>query len=134
MLLVIARLFLILNALIFAMVGTFLLTDPSSLQYLNIDTASGFTAIRTCGGMFIGIGIVRLTCAINKKWITQGLFALLIIGSMIVLTRLYGINLDGIEPRQISELRDESLGPILAIIGLLFSWLHQRRCNTKDTD
>ena len=126
MFLALARIFLILDALIFSMVGTFLLTNPSGLQYLNIDSASGYTAIRTWGGMFIGVGIVGLVSCLDKRRIRQGLFVLLTIGSMIVLTRIYGISVDGTEPRQISELRDEILGPVLAGIGLLFFWLHQR--------
>ena len=129
MLLGISRLFLILDALIFLMVGSFLLTDPTSLQYFNIDSASGTTAIRTWGGMFIGVGMVGIISALNRQWITQGLLLLLIVGSMIVLTRVYGIAVDGLEPRQASELRDESLGPILAIVGLVFFWFHQRRDN-----
>ena len=127
MCLIIARLLLILDALIFMMVGSFLLTDPTNLQYLNIGSAAGTTAIRTWGGMFVGVGVVGLISALYKKWITQGLLILLIIGGMIVLTRIYGINVDGLEPRQTSELRDESLGPVLAIVGLAFCWLHQRR-------
>ena len=127
MFLIIARLLLILDAVIFMMVGSFLLADPTNLQYLNIDSASGTTAIRTWGGMFVGVGAVGLISALYKKWITQGLMILLIIGGMIVLTRIYGINVDGLEPRQTSELRDESLGPVLAIVGLAFCWLHQRR-------
>jgi len=129
MLLAIARLCLILDALIFIMVGSFLLSDPTSLEYFNIDSAAGTTAIRTWGGMFIGVGTVGLLAALNRKWITQGLFIMLIIGGMIALTRLYGIAVDGLEPRQATELRDESLGPFLAIVGLACFWLHQRRIN-----
>ncbi|MBT8422037.1 MAG: DUF4345 domain-containing protein [Gammaproteobacteria bacterium] len=124
--LALARLFLILDALIFLMVGTFLLTDPASLPYIDLDSASALTAIRTWGGMFIGVGIVGLIAGLNRSHIRPGLIIMLIISSMIVLVRLYGINVDGVEPRQLNELRDESLGPVLALVGLLFFWLHQR--------
>ena len=126
-----ARIVLILDALVFLMVGTFLFTDPGSLAYLNIDSAAGNTAIRTWGAMFIGIGIVGLVSSLNKKWVEQGLLALLIIGGLIVLARIYGIAVDGLEPKQTSELRDESLGPILALVGLILCWRHKRRDNAS---
>jgi hypothetical protein len=126
MFLIIARLMLALDALIFVMVGTFLFADPTGLEYLNIDSASGLTAIRTWGGLFIGVGLVGLIASAFKKWATQGLLVLFIISTMIVLTRLYGIAIDGFEPRQLGELRDESLGPILTIVGLFFIWLSKR--------
>lgn len=129
-----ARICLVLDALIFTMVGTFLFTDPAGLQYLNIDAASGLTAIRIWGGMFIGIGIVGLICALSKSRIQDGLYLLLIVGSAIVATRIYGIAVDGVDPRQLSELRDESLGPVLAILGLFFIWLHQRSSDNSDTE
>ena len=127
MLLLIARLLLILDAAIFVVVGTFLFTGPDGLAYLNIVSGAGMTAIRTWGGMFIGIGMVGLIAACRKAWIRPGLSILFIIGSMVVLSRLYGIVVDGVEPRQISELRDESIGPLLALIGLILCWFGQRQ-------
>jgi len=127
MFLVVARVCLALDALIFAMVGVFLFTDPASLPYLDTDSASGLTAIRTWGGMFFGVGITGLIAAIYKEWVTPGLVMLLIIGSLIVVARVYGIAVDGLEARQTSELQAESLGPLLAIIGLIFCRLQKSR-------
>ena len=124
-----ARVFLVLDSLIFIMVGTFLFTDPKSMVSLGFENMSpvAMTAIRTWGGFFWGTGLIGLIAVSRTKWLTQGLVTLLVIGGFVVLTRLYGIAVDGIEPRQISELQDESLGPILASIGLIFVWLHRRR-------
>lgn len=125
----IARIFLILVSLIFIMVGTFLFTDPKSMASLGFENMSpvAMTAIRTWGGFFWGTGLIGLIAASRERWLTQGLVTLFVIGSFVVLTRIYGIAVDGMEPKQLSELRDESLGPLLAGIGLIFAWLHQRR-------
>ena len=128
----IARIFLILDSLVFLMVGTFLFTDPKSMASLGFENMPpvAMTAIRTWGGFFWGTGLVGLIAATRAKWLTQGLVTLFIIGGLVVVTRLFGIAVDGVEPRQLSELQDESLGPILAAIGLVFVWLHRRRQST----
>lgn len=123
----VARVLLILDSLIFIMVGLFSVTDPTGRENLDIVTASGITAIRTWGGLLFGVGLVGLIASLAKKWIAQGLFVLFVVGGMIVLSRLYGIAIDGVEPKQLTELRDESLGPLLAATGLFFLWIRQRR-------
>ena len=91
----------------------------------------GVTAIRTWGAFFLGTGLIGLIGAARRDWIPLGLGAVFIIGALVVTARLYGIAVDGTEEKQISELTDESLGPLLAGLGLLLVWLHKRRNRTS---
>lgn len=128
----IARIFLALDALIFVFVGQILFREPMLMENLGIELVSptGITAIRTWGGFFFGTGLVGLIAATRARWTVPGLFIILIIGGLVVDARIYGIWIDGAEPTQWSELQDESLGPILAIIGLIFAALHARRAGS----
>lgn len=125
----IARVFLVLDALIFIFVGQILFREPILMENLGFKLVSptGFTAIRTWGGFFFGTGLLALVGATRKDWVVPGLFVVLTIGGLVVIARIAGIWIDGAEPTQWSELQDESLGPILAILGLIFAALHYRR-------
>ena len=130
----IARVFLILDALIFAFVGQTLLTRPMLKENLGFELISptGITAIRTWGGFFLGVGLIGLIAGCRKVWIVPGLFIVLIMGGLVVIARIAGIVIDGGEVTQWSELQDESLGPILAILGLIFAGLHRRRGKSEN--
>ncbi len=132
MLLWIARIFLALDALIFVFVGQILLTQPMLMENLGFELISptGITAIRTWGGFFLGVGAIGLIAASRKAWAVPGLFIVLIMGGLVVIARIAGIAIDGAEATQWSELQDESLGPILATLGLIFAGLHNRRPRT----
>jgi hypothetical protein len=125
--LITARIFLVLDALIFLLVGIFMFTGPASMENLDIVALSGTTAIRTWGGLLFGVGLTGLLAACRTRWVAQGLVLMLIVGSMIVCSRLYGMAVDGIDPKQIQELSNESLGPVLAAIGLVLLWVAERR-------
>jgi hypothetical protein len=129
----IARVFLVLNALIFVFVGKILFRQPMLMENLGFELVSptGITAIRTWGGFFLGTGLIGLIAATRARWTVPGLFIILIIGVVIFVdARIFDILIDGAEPLQWSELRDESLGAILAIIGLIFAALHSRRARS----
>ncbi len=129
MLLWIARVFLVVDALIFVFVGQILFRQPILMENLGFELVSptGVTAIRTWGGFFFGTGLIGLIAATRKNWVAPGLWIILIIGGLVVIARIAGISMDGAEPTQWSELQNESLGPALAILGLVFAALHARR-------
>jgi len=62
-----------------------------------------------------------------KQWTLPSLVAVTIVSGCVVFARITGIIVDGMEPRQVAELRDEGTGLVIAIVGLVFAWLGHRR-------
>jgi len=129
MLTTVARVCLLLVVLIYFMVGYYLGAEPQRLAPYGFafPNAENITAIRTWGGFFVGTGLIGLFGVIWKKWTLPALVAVSIVSGCVVVARLTGIAVDGVEPRQLSELRDESTGFVIALIGLVFAWLGHRR-------
>lgn len=86
------------TALVFIAFGLWGLLDPAGMVAnlgLQITDPSGATAIRAIyGGFLIGLGAFILFCAAHPDRRRTGLFALLIIVSTILATRLLGWTLD----------------------------------------
>ena len=86
------------TALVFIAFGLWGLLDPAGMVAnlgLQITDPSGATAIRAIyGGFLIGLGAFILFCAAHPDRRRTGLFALLIIVSTILATRLLGWKLD----------------------------------------
>lgn len=124
-----ARFFLLLDVLIYCMVGSFLYFGPKSVGIvgLDFDTPETITAIRVYGGFFYATAIIGSFGVVSLRWTLQSLVAVSIITGCVVAARLSGIVMDGVDERQLGELRDESLGLILALCGMLCYWLHSRR-------
>ena len=134
MLTTIARICLLLVVLIYFLVGYFLGAEPQRLEPYGFafPNAENITAIRTWGGFFVGVGLIGSFGVISKQWTLPSLVALTIVSGSIVTARLLGIAVDGVEPRQLSELRDEGTGLAIALGGLIFAWLGQRRASHSD--
>ena len=128
MLVTTARVFLALDVLIFFYVGQILWLDPQRLGVAGLEFVSPetSTAVRTWGGFFVASGLIGLVGVLSRRWTLPSLVAVSIITGCVVAARLFGISVDGVEPRQLSELRDESLGLSLALLGLLCAWFGQR--------
>jgi len=129
-----ARICLLLVVLIYFLVGLYLAFDPKVLQphgfaFPNAETT---TAIRTWGGLFFATGLIGTFGVISKRWTLPTLAVVTITSGCVVALRLFGMAVDGIEPRQLSELRDESTGLAIAAIGLLLAWLGQRQTSTSN--
>ncbi len=124
-----ARICLLLVVLIYFLVGYFLGAEPLRLEPYGFafPNAENVTAIRTWGGFFVAIGLIGSFGVITKKWTLPALVAVTIASGCVVEFRLLGILIDGVEPRQLSELRDESTGFAIALVGLILAWLAQRR-------
>jgi len=130
----IARICLLLVVLIYFLVGYFLGAEPLRLEPYGFafPNAENVTAIRTWGGFFVGAGLIGTFGVFSKQWTLPSLVALTLITGSIVTARLFGIAVDGVEPRQLSELRDEGTGLAIALIGLILAWLGQRRASHSD--
>lgn len=132
MLTTIARVCLLLVVLIYFLVGYYLGFEPRRLEPYGFafPNAENVTAIRTWGGFFVATGLIGSFGVIWKKWTLPALVAVSIVSGCVVAARLTGIVVDGVEPRQLSELRDESTGFAIALVGLVLAWLGHRREST----
>lgn len=124
-----ARILLFINALLYLLIGLGVAIQPSLMEAIGIDliTATGVTTTRTWGALFAGAGVTALLAVTRRDWVIAGLWLLAIMGVSILITRLLGIWVDGIEPRQWVELRRETIGCALAILGLGLALAGQRR-------
>ena len=86
------------TALVFIAFGLWGLLDPAGMVAnlgVELTDPSGATAIRAIyGGFLIGLGAFVLFCTVHPDRRRTGLFALLIIVSTILATRLLGWTLD----------------------------------------
>lgn len=125
----IARGLLLLDVLIYFMVGSFLVFDPQNVGIIGIKfvTPETTTAFRVYGGFFYGVAIIGSFGVLSRRWTLPSLVAMMIVSTCIVTMRLSGIVIDGVDERNLSELTDESSGVILAALGLFFYWLDARR-------
>ena len=135
MLTTIARICLLLVVLIYFLVGYFLGAEPLRLEPYGFafPNPENVTAIRTWGGFFVGVGLIGSFGVFSKQWTLPSLIALTIVSGSIVTARLLGMAVDGVEPRQLSELRDESTGFVIALVGLVLAWLGQRRSGQTES-
>ncbi|MFW2406079.1 MAG: DUF4345 family protein [Gammaproteobacteria bacterium] len=129
MLTTIARICLLLVVLIYFMVGYFLGAEPLRLEPYGFafPNAENVTAIRTWGGFFVAAGIIGSFGVFARKWTLPSLVAVTIVSGSVVFARITGIIVDGMEPRQLSELTDEGMGFAIALVGLVFAIFGHRR-------
>ena len=123
-----ARILLIINALMYVLVGLGVTLSPEIMEELGISlvNATGITTTRTWGALFTGAGLTALLTATRRDWVIVGLLLVVIIAACILAARAYGIWLDGIEPRQWVELRREGIGFIIGLAGLGMALASQR--------
>ena len=128
-----ARILLIIDALLYLLVGFGVAIQPMLMEGLGIDmiTATGMTTTRTWGALFAGAGLTALLTATRRDWVIIGLLLLVITTVCILITRIYGIWVDGIEPGQWIELRREGIGCAIALTGLGLA-LARRRPATSE--
>jgi hypothetical protein len=85
---------------------------------ISLISATGITTTRTWGALFAGAGLTGLLTATRRDWVIVGLLLLVITAACILVVRVYGIWVDGIEPRQWVELRREAIGCAIGLTGL----------------
>jgi len=115
-----ARILLIIDALLFLLIGLGVAVQPEIMEGLGISlvSATGITTTRTWGALFAGAGLTALLTATRRDWVIVGLLLLVIMAACILIARVYGIWVDGIEPRQWVELRREGIGCAIGLAGL----------------
>lgn len=114
-----ARLLLLADAMLYLLIGIAVALRPEFMQSFGIAllTGTGTTTTRTWGALFAGIGIAGFALAARRDWLTPGLLIFVLVSGAIFFARLYGIWVDGPEPRQWTELRREAIGFCLALAG-----------------
>ena len=124
-----ARICLILVVLIYFLVGSFLYFDPTRIGLIGLEfgSAETYTAIRVWGSFFYAVGILGCFGVFSKRWLLESLVAVTIVCWCVVTARLTGIMIDGIDPRQLTELRDESTGFAIALVGLACAVIGRHR-------
>ncbi|MDH3513143.1 MAG: DUF4345 family protein, partial [Gammaproteobacteria bacterium] len=97
-----ARILLIIDALLYLLVGLGVAIQPQIMEGLGISliSATGITTTRTWGALFAGSGLTALLTATRRDWVIVGLLLIVITAACILVVRVYGIWIDGIEPRQ----------------------------------
>ncbi len=128
-----ARILLIIDALLYSITGLSVSIQPGIMEGLGISliSATGITTTRTWGALFTGAGLTALLTATRRDWVMVGLLLITIIAACILAARIYGIWIDGIEPRQWIELRRESIGFAIALAGLGLAFAGHRRETKK---
>ena len=125
----IGRAFLLLVVGIYFTFGSFLAFSPQTVGIVGLEfvTPETTTAIRVWGGFFFATAILGSFGVLRARWTLQSLMAVAIVSACVVTLRLIGIVVDGADERNLSELQDESLGLLLAWLGLVFYWLGERK-------
>ncbi|MDH3977290.1 MAG: hypothetical protein OEU86_02145 [Gammaproteobacteria bacterium] len=120
---------LLLVVLIYFMVGSVLSFSPERIGIVGLEfiAAETSTAIRTWGGFFFAAGFIGSAGVILRRWSMPSAVAICIVSGCVVTARVSGIVIDGVDERQLSELRDEGLGLAIALGALFFLWLAARR-------
>lgn len=124
-----ARIILVINALLYLLVGLAVAIQPAMMEAIGIDlvSATGVTTTRTWGALFTGAGLAALLTATRHDWVIVGLWLLAIMAVSILATRILGLWIDGIEPRQWIELRREGVGCAISLLGLGLALVASRR-------
>ena len=122
---------LLFAALLYAAVGVLVLINPNVMENMGIDFATpiGLTTIRTWGALFAGVGFSSLAMAVRREWLIPGLILVVVVGFFIVVARVSGMWMDGIEPRQWIELRREGIGFFIGLAGLIVALIGKRASN-----
>ncbi len=128
-----ARILLIIDALLYLLIGFGVAVQPAMMEGLGIEliSATGTTTTRTWGALFVGAGLTALLTATRRDWVIIGLLLLVIMAVCILVARVSGIWIDGIEPRQWIELRREGIGCAIALTGLGLALIKPRPASSE---
>lgn len=94
---------------------------------LALLTSAGITTTRTWGALYVGVGLSGLAMAAYRDWLLPGLLLVVLAGLSILAARVLGIWIDGIDQRQLIELRREGIGFFLGLSGLVVGLAAVRR-------
>jgi hypothetical protein len=118
-----ARVVMAYALLIFAFLGQLFFFDPlAGIASFGVTLAEphSITFIRTSlGAMFVGFAVTALYGLARPRYFLACLWFLVVMNVCIVAARLYGFAVDGITPKNMSELRNEGLSTLLFIVALL---------------
>ncbi|WP_127114450.1 DUF4345 family protein [Shimia sediminis] len=118
---------LLLCGLIMCLAGVTGVLDPSVISGTAVLAPDGITSIRVdFGGFHLGLGLFALYGVFFRSFLKPGLVAVCTTLTLVVVTRLLGINFDGLNDAQITILSRELVPFTLSIVGLLSLFLVSR--------
>lgn len=129
----IARILLVVDALMYVSIGAGVMIYPDIMEGFGIAlvTVTGTTTTRTWGALFAGMGMFGLTMATRRDRVLTGLLLLVMASALVLLARAYGMWVDGLESRQWTELRRESIGFSIALLGCGAVAVSRRRNSSR---
>ena len=115
----IARVLLLLFAIILCFAGITGLFDTTKLSGDAILAPDGVTSVRVdYGGFHLGLGLFAVLGVLNPSFLKAALVAGSITMTLVVLVRCVGMMVDGVTDAQIAIISIEAIPFALAIIGL----------------
>ncbi|MDX2145465.1 MAG: DUF4345 family protein [Rhodospirillaceae bacterium] len=109
--------------LIFGFLGRLFFLDPlEGIKSFGVTLADphSITFIRTSlGAMFVGFAVTALYGLARPDRFLSCLWFLVVMNVSIVAARLYGLAVDGVTPKNLSELTNEGLSTLLFIVALV---------------
>lgn len=115
----IARIALLLFAIILCIAGITGLFDTTKLSGDAILAPDGVTSVRVdYGGFHLGLGLFALLGAVKTSFLKPALVAGSITMTLVVLVRCFGMMVDGVTDAQIAIVSIEVIPFALAVIGL----------------
>ncbi len=93
--------------------------NPTIISGDAVLAPDGITSIRVdFGGFHLGLALFAFLGVINTSYLKSGLIAMAITLTLVVFTRIIGMNVDGATDAQKATLMNEALPFALSIIGL----------------
>ncbi len=117
----IPRVALLMCGLIMCLAGITGVIGPTVISGTAVLAPDGITSIRVdFGGFHLGLGLFALYGVFFRSFLKPGLVAVANTLTLVVITRLTGINLDGLNDAQITILSRELMPFALSVAGLVF--------------
>ena len=115
----IPRILLLLCALILCLAGITGAMGPEIISGDAVLAPDGVTSIRVdFGGFHLGLGLFALCGVLYSSLLKPGLLAMAITMTLVVLTRVIGLSVDGATDVQFATLSREAIPFVLSLIGL----------------
>ncbi len=122
------RIALFISGTILSAAGVVGLFNPDILTNGVALEPAGTTGVRVdFGGFHLGLGLFALAGVFFKPLLKPGLIAMALTTTLVIVSRLIGINLDGMTDQQMATLSRELIPWVLSIVGLIVAWRYSDR-------
>jgi hypothetical protein len=118
-----SRLIILAVAALFMMISAKFIFDPqgsAAASGLSINSALGATDTRAgFGGFPLGFALILVFCLFSARRLLPALAAIAVVGSVILVVRLYGALTDGAFAMSVHLLAPEAAIVVFAVLGVL---------------